>query len=146
MNAWDRQAGESKNAYEAFAEYLRSSDRMLQTVANVLQKNPATVRRWATKFSWRERAAAWDSSILEADRVEQIRRRKKAITRQEELGNLLIDKAIEVLNTANTKKASFYAATQMAELGCRLVNELDDLKKRDDTESTLTINIKRAGA
>ena len=144
LKAWERLSSESDAAFSAFKIYLELDERKLQKVAEMLQKNPAVIRRWAKKYYWKDRAAAYHNSLLEEERNEKIRRRKKDIERQNKIGQLLLSKAVEILQNADTKRGTFYAATQMAELGCKLVNEAYDLGDEDNKDSEVTINIRRA--
>ena len=61
MNKWERQAGESYSAYEAFRVYL--DKRNLREVAAALSKNQSLIKRWSSQNNWRERADAWDNEI-----------------------------------------------------------------------------------
>lgn len=143
LKAWERLEKESDAAFSAFKIYLEMENRTFVSVAEKLQKNCTLIRRWADKFFWKDRAAAYDNSLLEEERQEKIRRRKKDIERQNKVGQLLLSKAVEILQNADTKRGTFYAATQMAELGCKLVNEAHDLGNDDKEDSSVTINIRR---
>ena len=61
MNKWERQAGESYSAYEAFRVYL--DKRNLREVSAALKKNQSLIKRWSAQNNWRERADAWDNEI-----------------------------------------------------------------------------------
>ena len=62
---WERLKNETDTAFLAFKTYLEMDDRRLQKVAEKLQKNSAVIRRWSNKFDWKNRAVAWDNSLLE---------------------------------------------------------------------------------
>lgn len=141
---WERLNGESEQAYSAFKIFLQMESRTISAVGKKCGKSRNLIDRWASKYFWRERADAWDKSILEEERKARIKNRAKAVTRQENLGKLLQQKAAEILQNANTKKGSFYAATQMIEIGCKLINESYEFEKADSDDSTITINITRA--
>jgi hypothetical protein len=61
--AFDRLPGESDKAYAAFRAYLRHEPavRSQQIVALECSKHVSQVNRWANRWAWRARAAAWDS-------------------------------------------------------------------------------------
>ena len=144
IKIWERMKNESEQAYSAFKIFLQMENRTLFAVTEKLRKSDGLIRRWAKKYFWRERADAWDNSILKEERKARIKNRTKAVTRQENLGKLLQQKAVEILQNTNTKKGSFYAATQMIEIGCKLINEAYEFEKADSDNSTVTIKIERA--
>lgn len=102
---WDRQPGESPKAFYAFVLYrdLPPNERSLRRVADLLYgHNPATrrpqhrhvpgqIKRWAERFAWVERAAAWDQEReriareAEAEAIRAMRERhaKEAVALQE---------------------------------------------------------------
>lgn len=64
---WERQKGESRQAFQAFAIYRDMGPaRSLQKVAQQLSKSLALMKRWSEKWSWVARAQAWDD---EQDRI-----------------------------------------------------------------------------
>lgn len=64
---WERQRGESKQAFGAFEAYRDGDeDRGYQRVADALGKSLTLISRWGSRWRWVERAAAWDA---ERDRV-----------------------------------------------------------------------------
>ena len=64
-NAWERLENESDAAFSAFKIYLEMKERSYPKVAEKLSKSLTLVKRWAAKFDWKNRAIAWDNSILE---------------------------------------------------------------------------------
>ena len=140
---WDRRKGESERAYEAFSAYLEMSSRSIQKVADLLSKKRQQINTWSRKYEWRERAAAYDSSIVEALRKEKIKRRKKIAEKMDTAGNLMVDRAIEAFKAVSIQRISPRTATEMADVGSRLVIQSLDLENLEGTgaDSTLTINI-----
>lgn len=68
MNAknklWDKQDGESSQAYEAFTTYRDLGvGRTFIAAAEKLHKSGALIRRWAHKYDWKNRADEWDKTI-----------------------------------------------------------------------------------
>lgn len=62
MALWERQPGEGQKPYEAARIYFElGPSRSLAEVARVLGKHRETVRRYSTRFQWRERARAFDA-------------------------------------------------------------------------------------
>ena len=113
-------------------------------VAEKLSKSLTLIKRWAVKYYWKDRAVAYDNSLIEEERKEKIKIRSKQLERQNEIGQLLLTKATEILENANVQRGTFYAAAQMAELGCKLINEAYDLSDGENKDSEITINIRRA--
>ena len=64
-NVWERLNDESDAAFTAFKIYLEMEDRSLQKFSTKLSKSRQLINSWAAKFDWKNRAVAWDNSILE---------------------------------------------------------------------------------
>lgn len=145
-NPWDKRKGESDRAYDAFSMYLEMQDRNYQRLGDLLSKTRQQIGDWARKYDWKGRAAAYDSSVVEALRQDKIKRRKKIAEKMDIVGNLMVDKAIDVFDKHDINRCSFRAATEMADIGSRLVIQSLDLDDLENTaDKTLTINIVRAG-
>jgi hypothetical protein len=74
MNSWDQQNGESSQAYEAAAAYFAmGADRSCAAVAQKLSKSIALAMRWSARWSWVDRAEAYDRHLsgIEQERREQ---------------------------------------------------------------------------
>ncbi|MCU1612630.1 MAG: hypothetical protein JWO98_170 [Frankiales bacterium] len=82
---WERQPEESTPAWEAFAVYRDHPDRSLVAVARELGKSASLVARWSARWSWVQRAAAWDAEADRAHRSSLQRRRRAAALRHLEL-------------------------------------------------------------
>src|SRR5438874_6587799 len=66
---WERQPGESAEAFEAFKLYRDGGPkRSRRKVAERLSKSQALMSRWQSRYRWRERVDAYDR---ERDRQEQ---------------------------------------------------------------------------
>lgn len=140
---WDRQKGESSKAYPAFVIYLQMENRSIQKVADLLSKNRQQLDKWANEFNWRERAAAYDSSIVEATRQDKISKLKEFNERKIRLASLMLDKSEEILNTISIKRGSFRAAVELGTAGNQMMTEaLTD--NQDEVKAPYEIVIKRA--
>jgi hypothetical protein len=78
---WDRMNGEGEGAYQAFLVYRDlGSDRTQEATRKTLGKRSGYLRvieTWTARWSWAERARAWDSYILaERDKVTAAEARK----------------------------------------------------------------------
>lgn len=80
---WERQKGESEQAYYAFALYRdQDTPRGYAAVVSELSKSRTLITRWASKWFWRERTRAWDRFLEEQVRREQIKATKDMARRQ----------------------------------------------------------------
>lgn len=62
IRPWDCQPGETSKAYQAFLTYRDlGGSRTLEKAAQELGKSTGTIDRWAARWDWRSRCAAWDS-------------------------------------------------------------------------------------
>lgn len=144
---WDKRREESNGAYYAFSMYLEMPNRSIQKVADLLSKKRQQIDDWARKFDWRDRAAAYDSSIVEALRQDKIKRRKKLAEKLDTVGYLMLDRAEEAFNAFNTQRISPRAATDMVDVGSKIAIQALELgnAEEDTADKALTINIVRAG-
>jgi len=80
---WERQKGESEQAYYAFQLYRdQSSPRGYSRVVSELGKSKTLIHRWGSRWSWRERARMWDRELEEQARAEQIKETRAMGRRQ----------------------------------------------------------------
>ena len=65
---WDRQPGESAQAYEAARLYFdMGAQRSLEQVRRKLGKSKDLMERWSARWAWVDRAAAWDAMLRARD-------------------------------------------------------------------------------
>lgn len=70
---WERQKGESRQAFQAFAIYRdMQPKRSIRTVAAQLDKSTSLIARWSSKWFWQLRCRAWDEQVDEKRRLAQI--------------------------------------------------------------------------
>ena len=144
IKAWYRLPGESSAAYEAFKMYLETPERSLTKVEQKLNKKRGQLGNWSSKYNWVDRAAAYDSSIVEQERRLKIKQRKKDLETQHKLGLKMVDSALEGLMALDMKKASPYSIIQMADVGCKILNTVADLETiADEANRVTSITIKR---
>ena len=112
-NAWERLENETDAAFTAFKTYLEMDDRSLQKVSTKLSKSRQLINRWASKFDWKNRAVAWDNSLLEELRIKEKQNLSKTIKRQlKELKNFQ-EKAADGLSQKDLSKASVKSLNEM---------------------------------
>lgn len=61
---WERQKGESAQAFEAFSLYLDlGTERSIRAVTQELHKSYTIIARWSRTNNWVERCRAWDNHL-----------------------------------------------------------------------------------
>lgn len=67
VEAWDRQRGETAQAYEGFAMYRDMGlGRSLHKVCAQTGKSYSLISRWSSRWKWAERSRAWDNHESQA--------------------------------------------------------------------------------
>lgn len=94
---WERQQGESRQAFEAFAAYRDMENRTLAKVGRQLGKSKALMERWSSAWEWGKRTAAWDAEQDRLARQEQISEIKKMRKRHADLATAMLVKAARAL-------------------------------------------------
>lgn len=103
---WERQKGESEQAYEAFTVYLGQprGRRSVREVARTLSKSGSLIMRWSSEWGWVGRAAAYEQAQdrrLAADLDQQ---RRDALDRHAQIARLMQSKAIEALRKVDVDR------------------------------------------
>lgn len=104
--AWERQPGESEEAYEAFTDYYKNPKRSQKKTAKAVGKADALIYRWSVRWHWTERAREYDNALVREEytaTLDEIRKMNKA---QAAIGLLLQKKGQEALEKLNLKKMS----------------------------------------
>lgn len=86
INPWDQLKGESNRDYARFWEWLNLADRNLIRAAPLWGLKTQTVRQLSAKWTWRERAIAYDLHQAELD--EQDTRRNRVASATAVLANI----------------------------------------------------------
>ena len=85
--AWERLPGESARAFHAFMQYRDMAEApTMQRVAETLHCSGANVRRWASRWNWRNRVWEFDVRQDELHREQMARKRMRMRERQAQLG------------------------------------------------------------
>lgn len=105
LNVWDRQYGESPQAFDAFLTYMDAGPtRSLQRTASKCGKSRHLLERWSTQFYWRKRAYRWD---CEQDRIRLLNHRKeldKMSDRHAKLARAMSSKLIDRLQSLDVQE------------------------------------------
>lgn len=109
---WERQPGESEQAYYAFTVYRdQQIPRGTARVVSELGKSKTLIHRWSSRWFWRDRTRAWDRHLEDEVRREQIREARAMGRRQardmQAIGLLLMQPVELALRRMNdpTKRA-----------------------------------------
>lgn len=116
LDPWDKTAGEGATAYEAFRAFRDLGP--TRSLGAVLGYSTGSMRRWSTKFRWRERAGAWDTEVHrleDARRLEQIRTMDDTHQRA---ARALITTALRAINDIGPLTP--HQAARFLDLGTRL--------------------------
>lgn len=91
---WERQKGESAQAFEAFFLYLEmGASRSLRAVSQELGKSKTLIDRWSRTYKWVERCRAWDNHL-------QYEAKKAAITEVRNMTKRHVTMAQRIQNAA----------------------------------------------
>jgi hypothetical protein len=104
---WERQKGESVQAYEAFSLYINmGSKRTVSAVARELQKSRQLLERWKVKWEWKERARLYDNSLEKEAREKAVKDKKSMVDRQIKIAMQVQKKALEALEQLSVEEMS----------------------------------------
>ena len=97
---WERQYGESRQAFAAFVTYRdQGASRSQVRVAQEVGKNPGLMARWSSHWRWVSRVESWDREQDRLWREEQQQARRDAGRVQLRLANLALSKVVDRLST-----------------------------------------------
>ncbi|MFF3337886.1 hypothetical protein [Streptomyces flavidovirens] len=107
VESWERQSGESVQAFEAFAVYRDLGPaRSLTKAARELGKSRALLGRWSRQFAWVMRAAAYDREQDRLFLAEQAQARRDIARRHAKLAQAVQSKAVARLQTLDPRELS----------------------------------------
>lgn len=102
---WERQRGESAQAYEAFDLYLKmGTERSCRRVAQELSKSDTIIRRWSSAWSWQKRVWAYDNELEKEAWKRAVAEHKAMFERHIEVALQLQDKALKALDNLSTEE------------------------------------------
>ena len=95
---WERQAGESVKAFEAFTVYLEMGDeRSIREVAQRLAKSRTLIGRWSVTYQWVERVAAFDADVQRKAHAKAVKKRRNMVDRHISIALKMQEKALMAL-------------------------------------------------
>lgn len=86
---WEKQKGESKQAYQAFQAYLKSAKRTIPAVGAELGKSDNLLYGWCKKWNWDKRADAFDKNVMDEARKQLIQDQKDMLLRHIKISKTL---------------------------------------------------------
>lgn len=92
---WERQDGESAQAFEAFTTYLEmGAERSLRAVGQKLGKSSTLIERWSATKRWVERATAYDADLQRKAYTAAVNRARKMADRHIRTALYMQEKAL----------------------------------------------------
>ena len=143
---WERRAGEGDAAWQGFEIYL-GGVRNERQCAEMIGKSESTIRRWAAKFEWRERARRYDNELLAETRAELRRRLADSfLKRWQDLDEMaaLASEQLRAKIPAATARTLNEILTAATEKQLAILDKLDVLNADAGASKELTIQIVKA--
>ena len=129
---WQRWPIESQRAFSAFEIFrMRGTSRTLSSVARELSVSRQLIQRWASKYAWHERVAAYDAA--EARLLDMATVRTKAAIRNRQAIALenLQNQAIARLGTMNPAELSPMEVAAFLRTAANAIQDGDELERGD---------------
>lgn len=98
---FERQRGESQQAWEAWVNYRDMEKRSLRALAKTLSKSDSLMVRWSTIWRWQERTVEWDNHLDKVYRDTRTKAQKKMAENHAKLGQAIQVKVAQRLNNLN---------------------------------------------
>lgn len=122
---WDRRPGESGRGYEMFRRFrdlgpLRTLVALIDEDAGIRR---STLREWAGRHDWKDRAAAWDAEMHHQEDLRRLEELRGMHDRHQRAGRVAMAKALAALQNVAPEDIPPYAAARLLELGARLERE-----------------------
>ena len=104
---WERQPGESTQAFEAFRTYrdlgLKRSNK---AVSDTLSKSRQLISRWKSTWNWDERVRAYDTALEREAHKEAVKNLKDMTSRHIKIAVQLQNKALDALQRVKVEDMS----------------------------------------
>ncbi len=92
---WERQPGESPQAFEAFTAYLEmGTDRTITAVGKRLAKSRNLIDRWKERWRWHERVRAWDNHLQREAHANAVKGKREMVDRHISIALKMQEKAL----------------------------------------------------
>lgn len=141
---WERQPGESEQAFEAFKIYRDLGVRRSNAeVCKQLSKSRQLISRWKSKYEWDERVRAYDNDLEKQQHAEAVKNLKDMTGRHIKIAMSLQRKALEALDklkvedmTPKDIKEYIKMATELERLN-RLTSAAKDESLEEEEQQTV---------
>lgn len=142
---WERQKGESTQAFEAFSIYLEmGAERSLRAVTQKLLKSYTLIGRWSRTHNWVERAAAYDAELNRQAYAAAAKRARKMADRHIRTALKMQEKALlalEELDPTDLSPRDMLAMLRDAlklerEARSALIATMEESSEQDGSDST----------
>ena len=141
---WERQPGESEQAFEAFKIYRDLGVRRSNAeVCKQLSKSRQLISRWKSKYEWDDRVRAYDNDLEKQQHAEAVKNLKDMTGRHIKLAMSLQRKALEALDklkvedmTPKDIKEYIKMATELERLN-RLTSATKDENLEEEEQQTV---------
>lgn len=146
---WERQKGESAQAFAAFLVYLNlGAERSHQTASQQCGKSISLIGRWSRAYGWVERCRAWDNYLQREAKKAAVTEIRKMNQQHIQLARALQGAAAQALKDRGAAIVTDKNIAAILKLGtdlersCR-VYEMDtlseDLKKAEEDSAVVKI-------
>lgn len=130
---WERQEGESAQAFQAFAEYRgMGAGRSLAKVSQKLGKSKTLMERWSRQWGWVKRVDAWDGEMDRLSRKEL----EKGITEMRKkhvaIAESMLDKSMQALGRMPVEAMAPRDVSTMVEVA----SKIERISRGEATERT----------
>lgn len=120
-NSWERQKGETVQAFEAFELYCELGDeRSIRKVAQKLGKSQQLLSRWSSRWEWQKRSRDYDNELKRKEVQEQKKAYQKMQKRQIGMAVQFQKIAFEALKILPTESLSPKDIREFMKLGAEL--------------------------
>lgn len=141
---WERQPGESEQAFEAFKIYRDLGVRRSNAeVCKQLSKSRQLISRWKSKYEWDDRVRAYDNDLEKQQHAEAVKNLKDMTGRHIKIAMSLQRKALEALDklkvedmTPKDIKEYIKMATELERLN-RLTSATKDENLEEEEQQTV---------
>lgn len=118
---WERQSGESPQAWKAFQAYRDlGQDRTIRAAAEKIGRGKSTLDKYSMDFAWADRAAAWDREQDRQVQKAQLAAIRKMRRDHADLGASMLIKAAKALKRIPEDEIKAVDISRMVEVGSKL--------------------------
>lgn len=121
-DVWERRTDESDPAWQAFETYreLPAGQRSISQVARTLSKSRPLMTRWAGKYGWQMRAAAYDREQDRQWRAQTVHLRREAAEQDVAISKIMLNKVVEGLRQVDANRLTMRDLATWLEVSTRV--------------------------